>query len=92
MQPDAASVRFLSGGDELIVTRDGASLTLEMPSLRPQQIEPPPTLARGLGRQPKAVLAAKHYLCLFDHPDEIAAMAPDMSILAALDLPGVISV
>ena len=90
MQPNAASVRFLSGGDELTVTRDGASLTLEMPSLRPQQIEPPPTLTRGLGRQPKAVLAAKHYLCLFDHPDEIAAMTPDMSIIAALDLPAVI--
>ena len=90
MQPHAASVRFLSGGDELIVTRDGASLSLEMPALRPRHIEPPPALARGLGRQPKAVLAAKHYLCLFDHPDEIAAMAPDMSILAALDLPGVI--
>jgi len=90
MRPDAASVRFLSGGDELIVTRDGASLSLDMPALRPRHIEPPPALARGLGRQPKAVLAAKHYLCLFDHPDEIAAMAPDMSILAALDLPGVI--
>ena len=90
MRPDAASVRFLSGGDELMVTRDGASLSLDMPALRPRHIEPPPALARGLGRQPKAVLAAKHYLCLFDHPDEIAAMAPDMSILAALDLPGVI--
>lgn len=90
MRPDAASVRFLSGSDELTVTRDGASLSLEMPALRPRQIEPSPALARGLGRPPKAVLAAKHYLCLFDHPDEIAAMAPDMSILAGLDLPGVI--
>jgi PhzF family phenazine biosynthesis protein len=90
MRPGAASVRFLSGSEELTVTRDGASLTLEMPALRPQQIEPLPALARGLGRQPKAVLAAKYYLCLFGHPDEIAAMAPDMSILAALDLPGVI--
>lgn len=90
LQPEAASVRFLSGGDELIVTCDGASLSLEMPALRPRHIEPPPALARGLGRQPKAVLAAKHYLCLFDRPDEVAAVAPDMTILAALDLPGVI--
>src|SRR5262245_37368272 len=90
MRPDAASARFFSGGDELTVTRDHGSLSLEMPALRPQRIEPPPTLARGLGRLPKAVLAAKHYLCVFDHPDEIAALAPDMGSLAVLDLPGVI--
>ena len=84
------SVRFLSNSDELVVTRDGAALALEMPALKPQPIEPPPALARGLGRQPKAVLAAKHYLCLFDHPDEISAMVPDMGTIAKLDLPAVI--
>ena len=90
LRPGATSVRFLSNSDELVVTRDGASLALEMPALRPRPIEPPPALARGLGRQPKAVLAAKHYLCVFDHADEISAMAPDMGIIAKLDLPAVI--
>lgn len=89
-QPHASSVRFLNGGNELIVTRNGASLGLEMPALRPTPIQPPPTLSRGLGQQPKAVLAAKHYLCLFDGPDDVAALAPDMGILAGLDLPAVI--
>jgi predicted PhzF superfamily epimerase YddE/YHI9 len=90
LRPDATSVSFLSNGTELIVTRDSASLALEMPALRPQHVEPPPALARGLGRQPRQVLAAKHYLCVFDHPDEIAAMAPDMETIAKLDLPAVI--
>jgi predicted PhzF superfamily epimerase YddE/YHI9 len=90
MRPGATSVLFLSNGSELLVTRDGASLALEMPALRPQRVEPPPALARGLGRQPTAVLAAKHYLCLFDHADEISAMAPDMGTIANLDLPAVI--
>ena len=62
-----------------------------MPSLRPQQIEPPPCAgAADWGGSRRAVLAAKHYLCLFNHLDEIAAMAPDMSIPRSLDLPGVI--
>jgi predicted PhzF superfamily epimerase YddE/YHI9 len=34
-RPHASSVRFLSNGNELLVTRNGASLGLEMPALRP---------------------------------------------------------
>ena len=66
LRPDARSVRFLSDSTELIVARKEGALALEMPALPPQPVRPPPALARGLGRQPKAVLAAKHYLCVFD--------------------------
>lgn len=90
LRPELGSVRFFSHGNELKVSRDGAALALEMPALRPHAIEPPIALARGLGREPRAVLAAKHYLCLFESPDEVAALAPDMTALAALDLPAVI--
>ncbi len=90
IRPQVSSVRFLSDGNELVVRRDGGSLALEMPALRPSPIAPPPALVRGLGQQPKAVLAAKHYLCLFDRADEISAMKPDMAVLAALHLPAVI--
>jgi predicted PhzF superfamily epimerase YddE/YHI9 len=90
MRPHAASVRFLSDGNELVVSRDGGAFVLEMPALRPFPIEPPAALARGLGRQPKAVLAAKHYLCVFDHADDVRALAPDMGMLAGLELPAVI--
>lgn len=90
LRPGASEVRFLSGGSELTVTRAGASLNLEMPALRPVPIEPPAALAQGLGRRPRAVLAAKHYLCRYDHADEVAALAPDMGALSALELPAVI--
>ena len=88
--PDARSVRFLSDSTELIVARKDGALALEMPALPPQPVRPPPALARGLGRQPKAVLAAKHYLCVFDAADEISALTPDMGLIAGLDLPAVI--
>jgi predicted PhzF superfamily epimerase YddE/YHI9 len=90
LQPGETSVRFLSGGAELSVARDGSSLALEMPALRPHAIEAPATLAQGLGRPPKSVLAAKHYLCVFEHPNDVAALTPAMAIIAALDLPAVI--
>jgi predicted PhzF superfamily epimerase YddE/YHI9 len=90
LQPGAASVRFTSRGDDLLVTRDGTALTLEMPALRAKPIVPPPGLAAALGRPPRAVLAAKHYLCLYDTADDILALAPDMAALAALPLPAVI--
>jgi predicted PhzF superfamily epimerase YddE/YHI9 len=90
LQPNATLVRFVGSGEALTVTRDGTSLALEMPALRPRQIEPPPALTQGLGREPRAVLAAKHYLCVFNHADEISALAPDMAVIANLELPAVI--
>ena len=90
LRPEAGSVRFLSDNTELIVARKEGALALEMPALPPQPVQPPPALARGLGRQPKAVLAAKHYLCVFDAADEISGLTPDMGLIAGLDLPAVI--
>jgi predicted PhzF superfamily epimerase YddE/YHI9 len=90
LQPNAASVRFVSGGDELVVARDGGSFSLDMPALRPRAIKAPAALVQGLGRRPRAVLAAKHYLCVFDNADDIAALSPDMGMIAALELPAVI--
>lgn len=90
MRPAATSVRFTSKGDDLVVTRDGVALTLEMPALRPHSIEAPPALAAALGRAPEQVLAAKHYLCIYDAAEAVRALRPDMAALTALDLPAVI--
>ncbi len=90
LDPGASGVHFESGGKMLEVRRDGpSSLVLEMPALRSSPVEPPAALARALGSQPRAVLAAKHYLCVFETADEIAALAPDMTTLAGLDLAAV---
>ena len=90
LRRDAVSVCFVSGCDKFTVCRDGDALSLEMPALPPRPIEASSALLRGLGRPPKAVLACKHYLCVFDRADDVAALAPDMAIVAKLDLPAVI--
>lgn len=90
LRPGASSVRFLSGAESFTIERDGNALTLEMPALPPRPHTPPATLARALGREPMTVLAAKHYLCIFEQADHIQALTPDMETLARLDLPAVI--
>ena len=102
LEPTSGSVRFLSAGAELIVTRQdacqdagqdagkGAALALELPALRPRPTAAPPALAPALGRAPAQVLAAKHYLCVFENAEEVKGLRPDMARLAGLDLPAVI--
>lgn len=90
LRPGAPSARFRSRGNEFTVRREGNALALEMPALRPKPIPTPAALVEGLGRAPLTVLAAKHYLCVFDHAVDVTALAPDMAILATLDLPAVI--
>jgi predicted PhzF superfamily epimerase YddE/YHI9 len=35
-------------------------------------------------------MAAKHYLCVFEREEQVAALAPNMTTIAALELPAVI--
>jgi PhzF family phenazine biosynthesis protein len=90
LRPGTTTVHFLSREGTLTVTRDGESLALEMPALRPRPIKAPRELVRGLGHQPTTVLAAKHYLCVFDRAEDVANLTPDIAVIATLELPAVI--
>ncbi len=90
LQPGSRSVRFMSQSGEISVAREARRLSLDMPALVPQETAAPEGLDRILGRKARKVLAAKHYLVIFDNPDDVAALAPDMTALAALDLPALI--
>lgn len=90
LRPGARAVRFASMSGELTVTRDGSAYMMDMPALHPQETPPPPGLFAALGRTARAVLAAKHYLVVYEHPDEVRGLAPDMASLARLDRAAVI--
>ncbi len=90
LRPGAAEVRFTSRGDVMTVTREGDAFTLEMPALPPKPIAPPAGLIEGLGRAPQAVLAAKHYLCVYERAEDVATLSPDFLKLKTLPLPAVI--
>ncbi|MEN6587924.1 MAG: PhzF family phenazine biosynthesis protein [Sulfuricella sp.] len=91
VEPELDEVTFDTRSGELRVRRDGDWLRMDFPALPPTPCPCPEDLARGLGRQPKAVLSADKYLAIFDTEAEIRALEPDMEMLKRLDLMGVIA-
>ena len=77
-------------GGPLAVEREGELLVLDFPSRPPSPCPAPDALARGLGRPPRAVLAARDWFCVYASAEEVAELRPDMALLAGLDRFGVI--
>lgn len=91
IRPDARSVRFSSRSGILTVTRAGELLALDFPSFPAVSCDVPAALIEGLVHAPQEVRLASNYLAVFETAVEIAALAPDMGILAKLHPHGVIA-
>jgi len=91
LRPEAQSVRFSCRSGILTVTRAGDLLSLDFPALPAQPCDAPAALAAGLGEAPREVRRATKYRAVFDTEAEIAALAPDMAVLATLHPFGVIA-
>jgi PhzF family phenazine biosynthesis protein len=89
VEPGLQEVRFRSGSETITVKRDGENLAMDFPSLHSTPARDPAPVARALGSAPSKILAAKHYMALYETADQIRALKPDMAALAALDLPAV---
>ncbi len=86
-----STVRFESRSGPLIVDRrDGGLLSMDFPARIAAPVPVPPRLVEGLGKAPVALLAATHYLAVYDTAADVQALAPDMAVLAALDRAAVI--
>jgi PhzF family phenazine biosynthesis protein len=84
--PGRSEIVFQTGkAGKLTVARDGDLLAMDFPCRPPQPCAMPASLAAALGRPPSSVLAARDYLAVYDHADEVAALRPDFAALAALD-------
>ena len=81
---------FQSQSGPLAVERKGELLVLDFPSRPPVACEAPEALVRGLGSAPLEVLGSRDYLCVYERQEEVAALAPEMPLLAGLDRFGVI--
>lgn len=94
LRPDAQSASFSSRSGVLTVTRTGDLLALDFPALPAMPCDSSAALATlrdGLGRAPQEVRLASNYLVLFETESDIAALTPDMTILATLHPHGVIA-
>lgn len=87
-QSDQITFQTLSG--RLSASRSSDVLELDFPSRPPQVCAVPDQLVLALGRTPVEVLKARDYLAVFKSAAEVAALRPDMILLAALDCLGTI--
>ncbi len=85
------SVQFATLNGQLIANRRGDIIELDFPARPPAACSVPDQLLRGLGGKPREILKSRDYFAVFDSEAEVAALAPDMSLLAELDSLGVIA-
>jgi len=88
LESDRIAFQTLSG--RLSASRSAQHVELDFPSRPPQVCPPPKDLVEGLGAKPVEVLKARDYLAVFESAAEVAALNPDMKLLAALDCLGTI--
>lgn len=84
------TLRFRTRSGILTVSRQGELLQLDFPSRPATACPMPEKLVQALGHRPSAVLKSRDYLALFSDAVEVAALKPDMELLAQLDCLGVI--
>ena len=87
---DRTEIAFESKSGLLRVLREEDYLILDFPIQRGTRCEPPESLIKGLGAEPRECYRAEDYLAVFDTSSDVAALSPDFRALAELDLRGVI--
>jgi predicted PhzF superfamily epimerase YddE/YHI9 len=84
-------VTFDGQAGRLTVTRDGDLLTLDFPALPAAPDGPLADAAAALNANPQALFTGLDWMAVFEHEDEIRALAPDMAAVAALDCRGLMA-
>jgi predicted PhzF superfamily epimerase YddE/YHI9 len=91
LEPGRTHVVFHSASGPLTVNRAGSGYVMDFPARPSERITPPPGLVEALGAVPAEVYANSfNYLALFESPQILRELAPDMTAIARLDRPGVI--
>ncbi len=87
----STEVRFHSRSGLLTVTREGDLYTLDFPALPPRRIEDSAAVAEALGAPPAELWEEMDLMAVFASQAEVAALAPDMAKVEALETRGVIA-
>ncbi len=92
LEPARSAVSFHTKiGDTLIVTREGPRLAMDFPSRPPAPSDHSEAIAEALGGTPETVLAARDGFAVYATEAEVAALKPNMHLLAQLDHLGIIA-
>jgi PhzF family phenazine biosynthesis protein len=91
LEPSLTEMRFESRSGPLTATRDGEVYTLDFPAARPTRAADDPRIAAALGAAPAEVWCDRNTMAVFATEAEVAALAPEMAAVAALETGGVIA-
>ncbi|HZZ85997.1 MAG TPA: PhzF family phenazine biosynthesis protein [Anaeromyxobacteraceae bacterium] len=90
LSPARESVSFRTASGVLTVKRAGGRLSMTLPRLAPERIEPPPGLARALGVEPLETWRSHDLMAVLASEELVRDLAPDLAAVAGLDAPGLI--
>lgn len=84
--PDADEVAFETRSGLLTVTRDNDCYAMTLPNLTPEAVDAPDGLAEAMGAVPSEVLhRGRDFLIVYDDPDVVKGLNPDMRALTTFD-------
>jgi len=84
------SIRFESKSGVLKVSKDGDWLVMDFPSQVPMPCPIPMVIEQAFDIKPVECLQSEDYLIVFEHEEDILAARPNLTLLKALNLRGVI--
>jgi PhzF family phenazine biosynthesis protein len=90
LEPGKNEMRFDTRSGPVIVTRGAESYVIDFPTWQLAPTENP-AVGKAMGLAPRELWASVPYLAVYDSAAEVAALAPDLRAVAALDLDGVMA-
>lgn len=84
LEPGCRTVRFETKGGLLTVRRAGELFEMDFPAYTLKQLEVNDEIADALGARPSEVWRARDLVCIFDDPQTIRDMKPDLEKLRRL--------
>lgn len=89
--PAYSQVKFATRSGELIVTRRGGQLAMDFPARPGERIPVSNEIIAALGATPTEAYLARDLLTIFSAESEVAALKPNLELVAALDAFAVIA-
>jgi len=90
IKPDSNSVKFETKSGTLTVSRMDDQFKMDFPVRPLENIVAPTDLIKGLGIKPVKVLAGDDYVAIYNTPQEVLDLNPDLSLLSKLGRRGVV--
>ncbi|MCR4871579.1 MAG: PhzF family phenazine biosynthesis protein [Atopobiaceae bacterium] len=84
VEPGIPEVRFDTMSGELVVRREGAVFTMDLPAYALEEIPVTDAMERAFGARPSRAMLGLDLICVFDDEQAVRAMAPDQALLATL--------